>query len=82
MGRRGRRHARKGQCSDNAASWEGGSAPEGGQAVEEKVEEKVRRLSGEGGRGYIDCAAGIRRRAAGAKAARQGRDAESGHARP
>ena len=50
---------------------ERGSAPEGGQAAEEKVEEKVRRLSREGGPGYIDRAAGIWRQAAGAKAARR-----------
>lgn len=52
------------------------------QAAEEKVEEKVRRLSRAGGRGYIDGAAGIRRQAADAKAARRQRDAQNGHAKP
>lgn len=52
------------------------------QAAEEKVEEKVRRLSREGGRGYIDRTAGIRRQTAGAKAARHQRDAQNGHAKP
>ena len=53
----------------------GGGALEGSQAAGKEVEEKVRCFLRERGRGYIDRAAGIRRQAMSAKAARDGYDA-------
>lgn len=44
--RSGRRHTGKGQCSDNAASWEGGSAPGARQAAGKRGRESASSFEG------------------------------------
>lgn len=65
------RHTIKGKCSGNTASL-GGAVPWLRQTVEGNKEEKVRRLSRERCRTYIDCAGDLRRQAKDAKAASSG----------